>query len=172
MQAADDAYTRLLALLDEEGARYRLIDHEPEGRTELVSAMRGNTLAQAAKCMVLIVKQGKRVTRFVVAVVPGDMQVDLDAVKRLLGATYVSIASREVAEARSGAQAGTILPFAFSDGLELIADPRLVEQGEIFFNAGRLDRSVALHTPDYLALARPRLERIAREQVQEARAEL
>lgn len=162
MHAVDDAYTRLIALLDAGGATYRLLDHEPEGRTELVSAMRGNTLAQAAKCMVLIVKQGKKLTRYVVAVVPGDMQVDLEAVKQLLGGTYVSIAARDVAESRSGAQAGTILPFTFSDGLELIVDPRLLDQAEIFFNAGRLDRSVALRAADYVALARPRLEPIAR----------
>lgn len=53
---AEDTYTRLIALLDQHGAQYRLIDHEPEGRTEIVSAMRGNTLSQAAKCIVLMVK--------------------------------------------------------------------------------------------------------------------
>lgn len=52
----ETTYTRLIALLDEHEARYRLIDHAPEGRTELVSAMRGNTLSQAAKCIVLMVK--------------------------------------------------------------------------------------------------------------------
>jgi Ala-tRNA(Pro) deacylase len=52
----EDTYTRLISLLDAHGARYRLIDHEPEGRTEVVSPMRGNALAQAAKCIVLMVK--------------------------------------------------------------------------------------------------------------------
>jgi predicted ester cyclase len=33
------------------GATYRLVDHPPEGRTEVVSQMRGNTLSQAAKCI-------------------------------------------------------------------------------------------------------------------------
>jgi Ala-tRNA(Pro) deacylase len=42
-----DTYARLFAFLDEHGARYRLIDHAPEGRTELVSPMRGNALSQA-----------------------------------------------------------------------------------------------------------------------------
>ena len=36
----EDTYTRLIALLNQHGAQYRLIDHAPEGRTELVSAMR------------------------------------------------------------------------------------------------------------------------------------
>ena len=59
----EDTYTRLIALLNEHEAQYRLIDHAPEGRTELVSAIRGNRLSQAAKCIILMVKLGKKVTR-------------------------------------------------------------------------------------------------------------
>ena len=59
MQYAD-TYTRLIAFLDENDVSYRLIDHPEEGRTELVSPMRGNELSQAAKCIVLMVKDGKR----------------------------------------------------------------------------------------------------------------
>lgn len=42
----------------------------------------------------------------------------------------------------------------------LIADPALLDHGELYFNAGRLDRSVALASDDYVRLARPRLARI------------
>jgi Ala-tRNA(Pro) deacylase len=35
--AGRDVYDRLIADLDASGARYRLIEHAPEGRTELVS---------------------------------------------------------------------------------------------------------------------------------------
>ena len=52
----EDTYTRLITFLDEHKAAYRLIDHPAEGRTELVSPMRGNELSQAAKCIVLMVK--------------------------------------------------------------------------------------------------------------------
>jgi len=60
-----DTYMRLIAFLDEHGAQYRLIDHAPEGRTELVSPLRGNALAQAAKCIVIMVKIGKKTTKYV-----------------------------------------------------------------------------------------------------------
>jgi Ala-tRNA(Pro) deacylase len=156
-----DAYERLIALLDGKGAVYRLIDHAPEGRTEVVSAMRGNTLAQAAKCVVVMVKLGKKTTRHVLAVVPGDRRVDLAGLKRLLGGTYAAFASRDVAERLAGSVSGTILPFAWHPELELIVDPALTEQPELYFNAARLDRSIAVATSDYLALAEPRLERVA-----------
>src|SRR5262249_58388272 len=88
-----DIYTRLIALLDEHGAQYRLIDHAPEGRTDVVSSLRGNALAQAAKCIVLMVKIGKKTTKYVLAVVPGDRRGDLNAVKGLMKGTDVSFAS-------------------------------------------------------------------------------
>jgi Ala-tRNA(Pro) deacylase len=153
-------YTRLVAFLDQHNARYRLIDHAPEGRTEIVSAMRGNALSQAAKCIVLMVKLGKKVTRHILAVIPGDARVDLDAIKALMDGTYISFASPEIAEKLAGSVAGTILPFAFNPELELIVDPSLLENEEIFFNAARLDRSMALKTSDYRALSGPRIERI------------
>jgi Ala-tRNA(Pro) deacylase len=154
------AYTQLITFLEQHKVGYRLIDHPPEGRTEIVSTMRGNTLVQAAKCIILMVKLGKKITRYVLGVIPGDARIDLNAVKALLGATYVSFASADIAERLAGSVAGTILPFSFNPDLELIVDPSLLGNDELFFNAARLDRSMALKTSDYVALAQPRLERI------------
>ena len=160
----EDIYTRLIALLDQQGVAYRLIDHAPEGRTELVSAMRGNKLEQAAKCIILMVKLGKKVTSYVLAVVPGDARVDLQAVKVLMRGTYVVFASTDIAEQLAGSVAGTILPFSFRPELEVIVDPSLLEHDEIYFNAARLDRSMVLKTSDYVKIARPRLFRIPERQ--------
>jgi Ala-tRNA(Pro) deacylase len=159
--ASEDMYNRLIALLDQNGAHYRLIDHASEGRTEIVSPMRGNPLSQAAKCIILMVKIGKKVTKYVLAVIPGDARVDLAAVKALTTGTYIAFASTDIAERLAGSVTGTILPFSFNPDLELIVDPSLLENEEIFFNAARLDRSMALSAKDYQALASPRLERIA-----------
>ena len=157
----EDTYTHLIALLDQHRAQYRLIEHAPEGRTEIVSAMRGNTLSQAAKCIVLMVKIGKKITKYILAVVPGDAKVDLQAVKALMKGTYVAFASPDIAERLAGSVAGTILPFSFNPELELVVDPLLLENDEVYFNAARLDRSLALKTSDYVALAKPGLGRIA-----------
>jgi Ala-tRNA(Pro) deacylase len=154
-------YDRLIAMLDDAGADYRVIDHAPEGRTELVSALRGNPLAMAAKCLVVMVKLGKRVSRYYLAVVPGDARVDLDALKTLAGGTYVAFASTDKAEALAGSVSGTILPVSFEADLELVVDPGLLEYPEIFFNAARLDRSLALATRDYLRITNPKVHSIA-----------
>lgn len=157
---APDTYPELIALLDSRGARYRLIDHPPEGRTEIVSVFRGHDPRHAAKCMVLIVKLGKKTTRYVLAVIPGDARVSLAAVKALYGATYVSFASPDIAQDLARSVPGTILPIPFDPRLELIVDPALLSSPEIFFNAARLDRSLALRTDDFVAIASPRLAQI------------
>lgn len=156
-----EAYQRLITLLDGGGARYRVIEHEPEGRTEVVSAYRGHPVERAAKCLVVMVKIGKRTSRYFLAVVSGDARVDLQALKRLADGTYVAFASTDKAEALAGSVSGTILPFSFHPDLELIVDPGLLTHQEIFFNAGRLDRSLALDTRDYQRLAGPRVLPIA-----------
>jgi hypothetical protein len=51
-------------------------------------------------------------------------------------------------------------PFAFHADLMLVADSAIEKHEELFFNAARLDRSTALRTADYMALAKPRMERI------------
>src|SRR5258708_19661840 len=88
-----DTYEQLIAFLDQQGITYRLIDHAPEGRTEIVSPMRGNALSQAAKCIILMVKVGKKVTKYVLAVLPGDARVDLNAIKAMMNGTYISFTS-------------------------------------------------------------------------------
>ena len=156
-----DVYTQLIALLNSQGAHYRLIEHTAEGRTELISAIRGNRLEQAAKCIILMVKLGKKVTKYVLAVVPGNAKVNLQAVKALMQGPYISFASTEIAERLAGSETGTVLPFTFTAELELIVDPALLENDELYFNAARLDRSVVLKTSDYVAVAKPRLAHIS-----------
>ena len=138
----DDTYSQLITLLDQAKATYRLIDHVPEGQTEIVSQLRGNSLSQAAKCIVLMVKIGKKVTRYVLGVIPGDRRIDLNAVKALLQGTYIAFASSDIAERLSGSVAGTILPFSFNEELELIVLVRRAywKMEEIYFNAARLNR--------------------------------
>jgi Ala-tRNA(Pro) deacylase len=162
--AADDTYDtydKLLTLLDEHTAAYRVIEHAPEGGTEAVSLLRGHELAQAAKCIIVMVKIGKKEKRYALVVVPGDKRIDIAAVKALYGGTYASFASADIAEELAGSPSGTILPFSFDERLELIVDPGLLEHPEFYFNAARLDRSLALSTADYRAVAEPRVEAVA-----------
>ena len=153
-------YDVLIELLDGAGVAYKVIEHEPEGATESVSALRGHPVAQGAKCIILIVKPDKRTTKYVLAVVPGDRRVDLDAVKRRYSARYVGFADAATAERLARTVPGTVLPFGLDPELDLIADPAIVAEPEIYFNAARLDRSIMMSGPDYATIADPAIEPI------------
>jgi Ala-tRNA(Pro) deacylase len=157
---SEDTYEKLVALLDERGATYRVIEHDPEGETAAVSRLRGHDPAQAAKCLIVMVKVDRKTTKFAAAVIPGDRRVDFDKLKAIFGGRYASFASSEVAEELAGTPVGTIPPFAFDDRIRLIMDPELLQYPEVFFNAARLDRTIALKTDDYRAIAQPEVEPI------------
>ncbi|WP_330333169.1 YbaK/prolyl-tRNA synthetase associated domain-containing protein [Streptomyces sp. NBC_00536] len=156
-----DAFQRLTELLASGDASYRTIPHEPEGRTDVASELRRHPLEQAAKSIVIRVATGKRSRRYVLAVVPGDRRVDLPALALRYGGREASFATQEVAERLAGSVSGSITPFAFSAELDLLVDEGLLVHDEIYFNAGRLDLSVALSVADYQRLARPDVAAIA-----------
>ncbi|MER6628479.1 YbaK/EbsC family protein [Streptomyces sp. NPDC000987] len=156
-----DTYQRLISLLDDSRVDYKLIDHEPEGATDAVSALRGHPASEAAKCIVLRVKVDRRTTRHVLAVVPGDRRVDLNAVRTLFAARYAGFSDAETAERLARAVPGSVLPFSFDPDLELVADPEVVARAHLYFNAARLDRSLRMSGADYARVARPRVAPIA-----------
>jgi Ala-tRNA(Pro) deacylase len=154
---SNSTFGKLTALLDERGATYRVMEHPPEGNTEAVSLHAGYDQRQAAKCIVVMVKIGKKETRYAAIVLPGPKRVDFGKVKALFGGSYASFASQEVAEDLAGCPVGSIPPFSFDERLELVVDPEVLEHAEIFFNAARLDCSIGLATKDYESIAKPRV---------------
>ncbi len=160
-QAAIDIHQRLVDLLAREGATFRVVQHVPEGRTELIAQIRGNRLEQAIKSMVVQVRHGKKDNRYYLANIPGDRRVDLSAIALQLGGDSAAFAARAKAEALAGCVIGSIPPFSFNEDLIVLADPAIQRNEEVVFNAGRLDRSIFMRSDDYLRIARPRLLEIA-----------
>jgi len=156
-----DIHKQLCALLDCEEAVYRVIEHEPEGRTELIAKIRGNRIEQSIKSMVLQVRLDRKENIYCLANVPGDCRIDFDAVKNHFNADSVAFAAREKAQALTGCVIGAIPPFSFSDQLQVLADPLIQQNEEVVFNAGRLDRSIFMKLADYIRIAKPRLVKIA-----------
>lgn len=156
-----DIHELLLDLLNQHGATYRVVEHVPEGRTEVIAQIRGNRLEQAIKSMVVQVRYGKKDNHYYLANVPGDCRVDFEAMKLEFGADSAAFAPRPKAEALAGCVIGSIPPFSFNDELVVLADPAIQDNEEVVFNAGRLDRSIFMKMQDYVRIANPRLMKIA-----------
>ena len=156
-----DIHEHLVELLDQQGATYRVVEHVPEGRTDVIAKIRGNRLEQAIKSMVVQVRHRKSDNRYVLANVPGDCRVDFDAIKSQFGADSAAFAPRAKAEALAGCVIGSIPPFSFNDQLLVLADPAIQDNEEVVFNAGRLDRSIFMRMEDYIRIAKPQVMKIA-----------
>ena len=158
-----DIHQRLLALLDVQKARYRVMEHEAVGKCEAVSEIRGTALGQGAKALVCKVK-GNGVNQHVLAILPADQQADLSRLAQYIGGVKASLASPAEVDALTACVFGAIPPFSFHSALRLVADPLLFDRfDEIAFNAGSLDKSVILNTQDYLRIAQPELATFRRE---------
>ena len=149
-------FERLLALLEESNARFRVIHHPAEGTSERVAQIRGTDPGQGAKAMLCQIK-GQPET-LVLAILSGDRKIDFRKVAAAVGGKKASLASPETAMQRTGCVIGAIPPFSFDPAIHLITDPELLDRfDEIAFNAGRLDTSIVLNSQDYLRIAKPKL---------------
>src|SRR5688572_15318070 len=156
-----DIHTQLLELLNHEGVSYRVVEHEPEGRTEVIAKIRGNRIQQSIKSIVVQVRLNRKENIYCLANVPGDCRIDFKGIKSHFHADSVAFAAREKAEELTGCVIGAIPPFSFSDQLQVLADPLIRENEEVVFNAGRLDRSIFMKLDDYIRIAQPQLTKIA-----------
>ena len=158
---AADVFDQLVALLSESKAKFRVIEHEAEGRSEAISVIRGNRPDQAAKAMVLDLRGGGAGKRHVLAILPGNRKLDFSAVAKLFEARKCGFASPDTAQELTGCVMGSVPPFSLNPVLAIVVEQDLLANDTLFFNAGRLDRSMELDTKDWLAVAQPRVARIA-----------
>jgi Ala-tRNA(Pro) deacylase len=156
-----DVHQQLCDLLDREGADYRVVEHEPEGRTEIIAKIRGNRIEQSIKSIVVQVRLNRKENSYCLANVPGDCRIDFSGIKAHFQADSVAFAAREKAQALTGCMIGAIPPFSFNEELQVLADPRIQENEEVVFNAGRLDRSIFMKLADYIRIAKPQIAQIA-----------
>ena len=90
-------FDRLVALLEDEAAGFRVIEHPAEGRSDLVAEVRGTVPGQGAKAMLCKSKDDD--CTLVLAILPGDRTLQPAAhvpaaVARLPGKRYAGSSPR------------------------------------------------------------------------------
>ena len=139
-----EIFDQLVTLLSDAKAKFRVIEHTAEGKSEAISAIRGNRPDQAAKAMVLDVRGGGGGRRHVLAILPGSRKLDFNAVAALFEARKCGFASPGTAQALTGCVMGAVPPFSLNPDLIIVVEEGLLANETLFFNAGRLDRSMEI----------------------------
>lgn len=96
-------HQRLIALLSQEGANFRVVTHEAVGKCEAVSEIRGTALGQGAKALVCKVK-GNGVNQHVLAI----LAADLSQLASHIGGLRASLASPAEVDELTGCVFGAI----------------------------------------------------------------
>jgi Ala-tRNA(Pro) deacylase len=142
---------RLKRLLDDNGVRYETICHTTAYTAQGVAAtshVRGRDLAKST-----VVKVDDH---FGLAVVPAPRHVDLEALRRLIGAGRVSLASEpEFQGLFPDCELGAMPPFGNLYGLPVWVDAELRSDPTIVFNAGNHREAIRLTFADFERLAKP-----------------
>lgn len=156
-------YEKIFELLKLHGVQFRECQHEPEGRCEIISKIRGNELSQGMKALVIMAKINKKDRAYYLAVLPADRSLDMNAIKKYARAEEgVMLAPKDRAMALTECEMGAVPPFSFTKDLPLIVDPSVKNNTEVVFNAGVLDRSIFMNVDDYIRVTQPALVEISK----------
>ncbi|KGQ70555.1 hypothetical protein A1D23_01830 [Chelonobacter oris] len=153
---SQQTFEKILDLLKQHQARYRVVEHTAAGKSEEVAKIRATEIGQGAKALVCTLK-GNGIKQNVLAILPADQQADLSKIAAAFGANKASLSSPAEVATLTDCVFGAIPPFSFNEQLVLIVDPMLGERyAELAFNAGTLERSIILNSADYFRITQPK----------------
>jgi len=142
---------------------FREISHPPAAAAADYHVVVGSRLAQQAKALFLRrYRRDGRKDYFIYAL-PGDRTADLDALGRHVSSARLRLATPDELKRATGCGFGELPPVGSIFGVDLVLDERLVREPELYFNAGRLDRSFVVEPPHLVALEAPSLLPIGRD---------
>lgn len=151
-------FDAIRALLQEHGAPFREVHHEPTPTSEDSARARGEELRIGGKSLLL--KMGDEFRLFVLS---AARQLDSAAIKRRFDVRHLRFATAAELYGLTGLLSGSVPPFGRPVlPFELFVDPSILDNEIISFNAGSLTDSIVLRVVDYLAVAQPQLFAFAR----------
>jgi Ala-tRNA(Pro) deacylase len=151
---ARDTFERIVSLLRGKGIAFEHLTHEHVHHSEDAAKIRGNSVSQAAKALVLEEQPSGGIVMFVVG---GDRRLDLSLIKKeILRVKNVSLAHPDRVLAATGCTIGSVPPFGNLFNVSVYLDAHLLStQDEIVFSAGTHHDSIRMKTTDYVAAVGP-----------------
>ncbi len=145
-------FAAIIQLLESEKVKYKLLEHEPVYTSEQAAKVRGLTLAEGAKSLLL-----KASREFILIVLPGDQKLDSKKVKTILSTKKLRFATPEEVVDIMGCEIGACYPLGSILGIRTFVDPKLGKNESISFNPGLHDKTIRLTWIDYKRLVQPEI---------------
>jgi Ala-tRNA(Pro) deacylase len=139
------------SLIDAARIAGRWIDHEPTLTSVDSAKARAEPLEVGGKTLLLRVDD-----HYGLYVFSAARKLDNTAIRKHFGTRNTRFATREELWQATGLVSGSVPPFGKPTlPFTLYADPSIVAQPRIAFNAGLLTRSCVIATSDWLSIAKP-----------------
>ena len=144
-------YQQIIALLNEHTVPFELIEHEPVFTSEQAAQVRGLSMDQGAKSLLL-----KTDESFLLVVLPGSKKVDSKKVKKL-GIKHHRFASPQEVKETMNCEVGSCYPFGSVCEIPMVVDQSMAKNVMISFNPGVHDKSIKMRWSDYKKITELRL---------------
>lgn len=143
-------YEIILSFLRKNNIQFQQISHKPVYTSEQAAKVRGLSMHEGAKSILLKTKNN-----FVLVVMPGDVSLDSKKLKKILGVKDIRFAKPDEVEQQMKCKVGSCYPFGSLVNLNTYMDESLTKTSKISLNPARHDVSLVVTTGDYLVLEKP-----------------
>jgi Ala-tRNA(Pro) deacylase len=148
---------RLANYLDSHSTKYLVISHSPAYTAQGIAGLTHISGKELAKTVMV-----KMDGNLVMAVLPANFHVDLQALRKAANVKNIELASEEEFQDRFPlCETGAMPPFGNLYGMPVFADESLEKDKEIAFNAGTHRELIRMMWEDYKKLVSPTLLRFA-----------
>ena len=146
-------YEQIIKLLDDAGADYEVIEHEPVVTSEEADNAIGNSAPeQGIKALVL--KSGDR---FILCAVRGTNKLDYKKVRKITRDRKLRFATPKEVRQVTGVDIGACYPLGSVAGIEMLVDETIAENRTILFSPGVHNKHIRMKWSDYSMIVAAKL---------------
>ena len=145
-------YEKIVNLLKDNNVVYKTYTHEPVFTSKQAAKIRGTSLQQGAKALVMIADK-----KPIMLVLSGATKVNSKKFKQNFKIKDLRMATAEEVEEITGLKIGSIPPFGNIFELKTFVDKKLGQNQEITFNTGSHTQSAKMFYKDFVKLVKPQI---------------
>ncbi|MBU1499894.1 aspartate--tRNA ligase [Patescibacteria group bacterium] len=145
-------YEKIINLLKDNNFVYKTYTHEPVFTSEQAAKIRGTSLQQGAKALVMIADK-----KPIMVVLSGATKVDSKKFKTNFKIKDLRMATVKEVEEITGLKIGSIPPLGNIFEIKTFVDKKLGQNREITFNAASHTQSVKMSYKDFVNLVKPQI---------------
>jgi Cys-tRNA(Pro)/Cys-tRNA(Cys) deacylase len=148
-------------LLDQRKIQYTVFELLPEKLGAEVTAEKLGVSPAIVFKTIVVKREGRG--KHILAVVPGNSEVDLKKLAKAVGEKKVYLTTQKEAETLTGLKAGGISPLALLNrGFQIVLNQSAQDHTEIHVSGGQRGLNIRLPVKDFVKLTNARLAEISR----------